>query len=268
MTQLSDTWLAAILGVIEGITEFLPISSTGHLILAGQWLGFHDNPLSGTFEVVIQLGAILAVVVMFRTRFTDLATFRNAPGFHGRRGVGMLLLTTAPALVFGLLAHDLIKETLFAPDKVAIGLALGAGWILATEHGYKQSDPRDLDGITWRIALGIGLFQCLAMWPGMSRSASTILGAMLLGLNRKAATEYSFFAAVPVMIAATGYDLYKSWGDLNAESVQLLAIGLVTAFVSAWFAVKALVAFVGRHALSAFAWYRLALAAVVFLLIR
>jgi undecaprenyl-diphosphatase len=265
MTNLSNAWMAAILGVVEGITEFLPISSTGHLILAGELLGFSDNPLSGTFEVVIQLGAILAVVVMFRERFVDLARFRPATGFHGRRGVGLLFLTTLPALGFGYLAHDTIKEHLFSPSSVGIGLALGAVWILITEHSYRQTDPRPLDDLTWKVALGIGLFQCLAMWPGMSRSACTILGAMLLGLNRKAATEYSFFAAVPVMVAATSYDLFKNWDALTQDSWMLLAIGLVTAFISAWFAVKALVAFVGRHSLSAFAWYRLALAGLVFL---
>ena len=264
MDGLSNQLLAVILGILEGLTEFLPISSTGHLILAGEWLGFSDNPLSGTFEVVIQLGAIMAVVVMFRGRFVELASFRKVPGFHGRRGVGLLFLTTLPALVFGLLAHDLIKEHLLAPSMVGVGLAIGAIWILVTEHSYRQTDPQPLDALNWKTALGIGLFQCLAMWPGMSRSASTILGGMLLGLDRKSATEYSFFAAVPVMVAATAYDLYKGWGALNQESVILLVIGLVTAFFSAWFAVKALIVFVGKHSLSAFAWYRLALAALVF----
>ncbi|HMP74083.1 MAG TPA: undecaprenyl-diphosphate phosphatase [Kiritimatiellia bacterium] len=256
-------WQSIVLGVVEGVTEFLPVSSTGHLILAGRLIGF-EGDVAGTFEVVIQLGAILAVVWLFRERFLGLASMGRGEGFHGRRGVGMLVLTTVPALILGPLFHPVIKTYLFEAKMVAVGLTIGSLWIFAVEYGYRQDRPKPLDGITWKMALGIGVFQCLAMWPGMSRSASTILGGMLLGLNRRAATEYSFFAAVPMMVAATVYDLYKSWGTFDAQGWWVLGVGFVMAFLSALVAVKAFVQFISRHTFVPFAWYRLGVAAVVF----
>jgi undecaprenyl-diphosphatase len=148
---------------------------------------------------------------------------------------------------------------------VAVGLALGAVWILLTEHFYRQSDPKDIDQIDWIMALGIGVFQCLAMWPGMSRSACTILGAMFLGLRRRDAAEYSFFAAIPMMAAACSYDLYTGWDNLRPEAITLFAVGFITAFFSALLAIRFFIGFVSRHTFIPFAWYRLALAAAIFI---
>jgi undecaprenyl-diphosphatase len=251
---------AAILGIVEGLTEFLPVSSTGHLIIASEILNY-ENASSDTFSVFIQLGAILAVLVHFRHRFLGLLPWRASAGFAGSRGLFYLFLTTLPAVVIGLLAHGIIKEHLFSVKAVAIGLAVGAAWILLTETFYRHNNPTGLDNLTWVVALGIGVFQCLAMWPGMSRSACTILGAMLLGLRRRDAAEYSFFAAAPMMLAATTYDLYSNWEQLSMTDVPLFAVGFATAFVSALAAVSFLISFISRHTFSAFAWYRLLVAA-------
>jgi len=252
-----------ILGVVEGLTEFLPVSSTGHLIIVSELLDYTGRE-ADTFNVFIQLGAILAVLWYFRGRFRGLLTWKDTPGFSGRRGLFLLALTTLPALAAGYLAHGLIKEYLFSTKTVAIGLALGAVWILLTEKYYRQEDPKDLEQLTWVTALGIGVFQCLAMWPGMSRSACTILGGMFLGLRRRAATEYSFFAAIPIMMAACSYDLYKEWADLRPEALPLFAVGFIAAFVSALAAVNFFIRFVSRHTFAPFAWYRLAVAALLF----
>jgi len=253
---------AVVLGIVEGLTEFLPVSSTGHLIIANELIGYTGEE-AATFDVFIQLGAILAVIVYFRRRFADLIHFRDTPGFSGRRGLFFLFLTTLPALVIGLLAHGIIKNHLFSPHAVAIGLAVGAIWILLTEIFYRHDDPKGLDQLTWVVALGIGVFQCLAMWPGMSRSACTIMGAMLLGLRRRDATEYSFFAAVPIMLAACSYDLYSSWNTLSPGAAWFFAIGFITAFFSALAAVKFFIGFVSRHTFTPFAWYRLVVAAIL-----
>lgn len=265
--MMPDLVKAALLGIVEGLTEFLPVSSTGHLIIAGEWLNYTGDE-ANTFSIFIQLGAILAVIVYFRERFLDLLRPSSVTGLHGHRGIGLLALTTLPALIFGLLAHDAIKAHLFSVKTVAIGLAMGGIWILLTEKFYRPRDPRDLDQLTWKIALGIGFFQCLAMWPGMSRSASTIIGALYLGLNRRAAAEYSFFAAVPVLIAAAGYDLYSSWSSLSAGAIPFFAVGFIFAFVSALAAVKFFIGFVSRHTFVPFAWYRLVVAAIILWLVN
>jgi len=262
-----ETLNAIILGFVEGITEFLPISSTGHMILAGHWLGW-ETETAKTFEVFIQLGAILAVVLFFPHRFLGLLNLKAKEGFAGWRGLGLLAVTTAPALVLGAAAHGFIKAHLFSPATVAIGLAVGAVWILVVEKFLRGPAQSGLDRVTWRQALAVGCFQCLAMWPGMSRSACTILGGMLVRLDRRTATEYSFFAAVPTMIAACSFDLLKSLPFLRAADLPLFAIGFVVSFISAWLAVKWFIHFVGGHTLNPFAWYRLALAAVVWWLIR
>ncbi|MFZ5832366.1 MAG: undecaprenyl-diphosphate phosphatase [Planctomycetota bacterium] len=263
---MTESLQAAVMGIVEGLTEFLPVSSTGHLILAGRVIGFErtvGDDFAKAFDVVIQIGAILAVVVAYPRRFAGLADFRGQNGFRGLRGIGLLLLTTLPALVFGLLLHKPIKAYLFSPATVAVGLALGAVWILVMERRRDHAVIASVDGLTWRVALAVGFFQCIAMWPGISRSAATILGGMMVGLDRRTATEYSFFAAVPVLAAAAAFDFIRSYDTIDPERMKLLAIGLVVSFFSAWAAVKWLVHFVSRHKLTVFAWYRLALAAVV-----
>jgi undecaprenyl-diphosphatase len=256
--------LAALMGVIEGITEFLPISSTGHLILAGEFLNF-DKAMGGkevadAFEVIIQLGAILAVVAAYPRRFAGLLRFNDNKGLTGFRGLALLAVTSFPAALLGLIAHKTIEKHLFFPLPVAIALTVGAVWILLVERFPPKTKVKGVDSLTWKEAIGVGLFQCLSLWPGMSRSASTIMGGMVLGVERTTATEYSFFAAVPIMIAATGFKLYKCRHLFHADQAQMLAIGFVVSFIVAWLAVKFFIHFLSRHTLVPFGWYRLALA--------
>ena len=252
---------AIILGIVEGLTEFLPVSSTGHLIISGHLLGF-TGPKAETFEVVIQLGAILAVVVLYWPTFWGLLR----PGhrkFSGSRGLYLLFLTSLPASVLGLGAHAYIKAHLFTPLTVAAALAVGAVAILKVESRPTQATVHSLDDITPGLALGIGCFQCLALWPGFSRSAATIMGGMILGGERKIAAEYSFIAAVPIMFAATGFDLYKNWTLFATDDLAVLAVGFAVSFVAALAAIKVFIQLLGRVTLRSFAWYRLALAPLV-----
>lgn len=253
---------AVILSIVEGLTEFLPVSSSGHLILVGDMLGFSGEK-SATFQVLIQLGAIMAVVVLYRGRFLGL--LKSTPGvpFSGSRGMGLLLLTSLPACILGLLLHSVIKS-LFTPFSVLCALAAGGIIMIAVEKRPHTPRYASLDEITPRLALGIGCFQCLSLWPGFSRSASTIMGGMLLGAKRSLAAEYSFIAAVPIMIAATGYDLLKSWHLLSAADIPFFAIGLVGSFLSALAAIKIFIALVSRMTLIPFAVYRLLLAPLVY----
>jgi len=252
---------AIILGIVEGLTEFLPVSSTGHLIISGHLLGF-TGPKAETFEIVIQLGAILAVVVLYWPTFWGLVRPTGRP-FSGLRGLFLLFLTSLPASLLGLFAHSFIKERLFSPVTVAFALAVGAVAILGVERMPARNRVRDLDGITPALALGIGFFQCLALWPGFSRSAATIMGGMILGAERRTAAVYSFVAAVPIMFAATGYDMLKSWRMFSPDDFTVLAVGFAVSFIAAWLAVKAFLTLMGRVTLRPFAWYRLALAPVV-----
>jgi undecaprenyl-diphosphatase len=258
--------LAALMGVVEGITEFLPISSTGHLILAGDFSGFDKlvgKETADAFKVIIQLGAILAVVAAYPGRFAGLLRFNDDKGLSGFRGLSLLAITTIPAGLLALAAHKIIEEKLFSNMTVAIALAVGAVWILLVERFRPKIKVEGVDSLTWKEALGIGLFQCFSLWPGMSRAASTILGGMMLGVERKTATEYSFFAAVPLMVAATVFDCYKKRALFHGEQMQMLIIGFVVSFIVAWIAVKFFIHFLGRHTLVPFGWYRLALAAAV-----
>ncbi len=252
---------AVLLGIVEGLTEFLPVSSTGHLIIAGHLLDF-TGPKAETFQIVIQLGAILAVVALYRQTFMGLIrpTQRR---FSGLRGLYLLFLTSLPAALLGLMTHSLIKEYLFSPVTVAFALAAGAVAILMVERMPARNTVQELDDMTPALALGIGCFQCLSLWPGFSRSAATIMGGMILGAHRRTAAEYSFLAAVPIMFAATGYDMLKSWDLFSPDDLQVLAVGFAVSFVSAWLAVKGFISLLGRVTLRPFAWYRLALAPVV-----
>jgi undecaprenyl-diphosphatase len=257
---------AIILGIVEGLTEFLPVSSTGHLIIAGHLLDF-TGPKAETFSIVIQLGAILAVVVLYFDRFTGLLRRDPARAFSGLRGLWLLFLTSLPASVAGLLLHGAIKEHLFGPQTVAWALAAGALAIFAVEARPRRGRVASLDQMTPALALGIGMFQCLALWPGFSRSAATIMGGMLLGARRDVAAEYSFIAAVPIMVAATGYDLLKNHGLFTLADLPFMAVGFVVSFLSAWAAVRLFIGLVGRMTLRPFAAYRLVLAALVLALL-
>lgn len=259
---------ALLLGVIEGLTEFLPVSSTGHMILASHGLGWH-GPQVETFEIFIQLGAILAVVRLYKQRFYALwPTSQQTTGFAGVRGLWLLGLTTLPALIFGFLVHGYMKTYLFNAYTVALGLGLGGVAILVVERWFIRPQRSGLDTMLWRDALIIGLFQCLALWPGVSRSAATILGGMLIGIERKTATEYSFLAAVPVMCAAVGYDLLKSLTFLTSQDIPIFALGFVVAFLSAWVAVQGFVRLLNTYTLMPFGWYRIVVALVVLVFLR
>lgn len=255
---------AFILSIVEGVTEFLPVSSSGHLILAGELLRFSGEK-AATFEVVIQLGAILAVVALYWRRFWGLVRPRPYVRFAGLRGITLLALTSLPACVLGLATHGFIKTHLFTPAMVLLSLTVGAVLMILVERRKFRPTCVNLDEMTPKLALGIGCFQCLALWPGFSRSAATIMGGMLLGARRPLAAEYSFIAAVPIMVAATGYDLLKSWHLFTVDDVPFFVVGMTGAFVSALLAVKIFIALVGRMTLVPFAVYRLLLALLVYL---
>ena len=259
--------IAILLGIVEGLTEFLPVSSTGHLIVAGHILGFRGEAAE-TFEIFIQLGAILAVVVLERRVFLDLLRFRARAGFAGPRGCALLITTTCPALVAGALLHDWIKVNLFGPVTVAWALLAGGVVILVVEGFRPRTTTTSLEEIGFGQALAIGLFQCLSLWPGVSRAGATIVGGLLCGLERRTAATYSFIAAVPVMAAATCYDLLKSWSSLGPEDMAPFAVGFVVAFVFAYLAMRSFVTLLGRFTLRPFAWYRIAIAPVVYFLVK
>jgi undecaprenyl-diphosphatase len=250
-----DVISALILGAIEGFTEFLPISSTGHLILAGDLLGFQDNT-GKVFEVVIQLGAILAVVVFsFGRLWQVLVGLPRDPA--ARRFALAVILAFLPAAVLGAIFHDFIKSVLFSPWVVVTSLVLGGIAILLIERMSPRPRYRSIDSIPMKTALGIGFCQAIAMIPGVSRAGATILGGELLGVDRRIATEFSFYLAIPTMLGATVLDLYKARDDLTTSGMGLIALGFITAFVVAIPVVKGLIGFVGRYGLTPFAWYRI-----------
>jgi undecaprenyl-diphosphatase len=253
-------WLnTVILGIVEGLTEFIPVSSTGHLIVVGYLLGF-EGPKAATFEIFIQLGAILAVVFLYKERFLRLCTFRASAGLSGRRGLILLGLTTLPALVFGAVTHRFIKSYLFNPTTVALGLGIGGVGILAMERFLPRVKKSGLDALNYGDAVAVGLWQCLALWPGMSRSACTIIGGMAVGIERETAAQYSFLAAVPIMFAATALDLYKSLAILHGSDIPIFGLGFLVSFMSAWLAIKFFLRFLGSHTLNPFGWYRIIIA--------
>lgn len=246
---------AIILGLVEGVTEFLPISSTGHLIIVGNLLGF-TGPRADTFEVFIQLGAILAVLWNYRERLSVVPqALRGNP--QAQSFLLNLLVAFLPALVLGFLLHKTIKAHLFGPVTVALALVVGGLFILWIERRQHSAHVERVDDMTWRHALLVGLAQCVALFPGVSRAGATIIGGLLVGLSRRAATEFSFFLAIPTMFAATLYDLYKSRDFLTLSDVPLFAVGFVISFVSALVVVRALLIYVGRHDFTPFAWYRI-----------
>ncbi len=254
---------AIILGVVEGVTEFLPISSTGHLIVVGDWIGFGKEAgtnasaaaFASTFEIFIQLGAILSVVWLYKKKIFDFSS--------GWMQFWMkVLVSFLPAAVVGLAAHTYIKAHLFTPSIVALSLIGGGIVILGVEAFLRRklvSAPVEnaVQHVKYSQALWIGVAQVLALIPGVSRSGSTIIGGMLTKLDRKTATEYSFFLAIPTMLAATGYDLLKSAGSVSSSDVPVFAVGFIVAFFSALVAIKTFIRFIGTHSFRGFAWYRI-----------
>jgi undecaprenyl-diphosphatase len=262
---------AAVMGVVEGLTEFLPISSTGHLILAGALLGFEDEKAK-VFDIAIQTGAILAVVIVYWHKIAGtvvaLPTQRMA-----RRFALNVLIAFLPAVVLGLLFGKFIKSHLFTPTVVASTFILGGFIILwvegwgsrrkPDEHPNDRARIQNVESMTPKDAFKVGLVQCLAMVPGTSRSGATIIGGMLLGLSRKAATDFSFYLAIPTLIGAGAYSLYKERALLSMADVPMFAVGLVFSFLSAWACVRWLLRYIATHSFVVFAWYRIAFGVVV-----
>ncbi|MBK7006590.1 MAG: undecaprenyl-diphosphate phosphatase [Burkholderiales bacterium] len=257
---------AAVMGVVEGLTEFLPISSTGHLILAGDLMNFLDKDKRSVFEISIQTGAIFAVILVYwqkiRSTLVDLPTQRSAQLFALNVLIGFL-----PAVVLGLLFGKVIKAHLFTPVVVASTFIVGGFIILWAEKrqaaGGTAVRVTDADDMTWRDALKVGLVQCFAMIPGTSRSGATIIGGMLLGLSRKAATDFSFYLAIPTLVGAGAYSLYKERALLSMADVPLFGVGLVVSFLSAWVCVRWLLRFIASHSFVGFAYYRIVFGVVV-----
>ncbi|HEX3137746.1 MAG TPA: undecaprenyl-diphosphate phosphatase [Casimicrobiaceae bacterium] len=260
-----DLIVAVILGLVEGLTEFLPVSSTGHLIVAGSLLNF-TGERAKLFEIVIQAGAIVAVCWEYRVRLFAVA--RGLPRDRGaQRFVLNLLIAFLPAAVLGLAFASAIKARLFAPVPVAGAFIAGALVILWAERRQRARPDsvriRSVDELRWTDALKIGFAQAFALIPGTSRSGATIIGGMLFGLSRQAATEFSFFLAIPTLFAATGYDLVKNRHLLSTGDLSMIAVGFAVAFVSAFFTIRALLRYVAHHDFVPFAWYRIAFGLVI-----
>jgi undecaprenyl-diphosphatase len=252
---------ASILGIVEGLTEFLPVSSTGHLIVAGDLMGWNDAR-GKLFEIVIQFAAILAVCWEYRAKLG--AVIARLPSDPKARSFALnLIIAFVPAALLGALTANAIKQRLFAPVPVALAFIVGAAVIFWVEARPRRVRIDHVDDLRWRDALWIGIAQTFALIPGTSRSGATIIGGMLTGLSRRAATEFSFFLAIPTIFAATVYELYKERHLIDGSASQLIAVGSVTSFVSAFFAVRALLRYVSTHDLKAFAWYRIAFGVVI-----
>ena len=264
-TGLSGGWLhAAILGVVEGVTEFLPVSSTGHLIVAAHWLG-ENSESAKLFEVVIQLGAILAVCWHYRLRLwqTARATFRRGEPFPPL--LTNLFIAFLPAAILGLLFYSLIKAHLFSPLTVAVALIIGGVIIIIAERKPRRAKIEEVDDIRPRDALVIGLAQSLSLVPGVSRAGATIIGAMLWGVSRRAATEFSFLLALPVMFAASGYDLLRSYHLLHWQLAGEILCGFAVSFISALIVIRALLIFIATRNFTPFGYYRIIFGAIVLL---
>jgi undecaprenyl-diphosphatase len=254
--MLFDLIKAGILGIVEGLTEYLPVSSTGHLLLVEHFFGFADEDFGKTFAVLIQLGAILALLSIYFARLWQLALgfFTDATS---RRFVIGVLIAFLPAAVVGALAHDFIKTVLFNPWIVCVTLILGAGVLFWIDTIQLKPKYHDVTKFSLPMYLGIGIFQCAAMIPGVSRSGATIVSAMLLGADRRTAAEFSFWLAMPTMVGAFAYDLYKSGAHLSGSNLLIIAVGFVTSFIFGWIVVKTFLGYVSRHGFALFAFWRL-----------
>lgn len=257
-----EYWKVIILGIVEGLTEFLPVSSTGHLILVAEALDLSGSS-AASFEIFIQLGAILAVVVLYRQRFLNLLNFKSSHSFAGYHGLKLIFFACLPVLILGFFTHKFIKQYLFNSLSVALALVFGGLVMLWVENRKVKPLITSIEQLTIKQALQIGLFQCFSLWSGISRSGSTIVGGLLGGVDRKTAAEFSFLVAVPVMCVAVGYDLLKSWGNLSQADLQAFGLGFLVSFGSAILAIRVFMHLIGRYSLSVFAYYRILLGLVI-----
>jgi undecaprenyl-diphosphatase len=252
---LLDVLKAMLLGLVEGLTEFIPVSSTGHLLLIQRFFGFDDGDFGKTFAVLIQLGAILAILSIYFTRLWRLflGMFGDPTARHFVIGI---LVAFLPAAVIGALAHSFIKDVLFNPWVVCFTLIAGGAVLLWVDQLNLVPRYHDASTFTLPMYLGIGIFQCFAMIPGVSRSGATIVSAMLFGADKRSAAEFSFFLAIPTMVGAFAYDLFKNYKLMTVDNTVLVVVGFATSFVAGWLVVKSLLHYVSRHGFSLFAWWR------------
>jgi len=255
---------AITLGIIEGLTEFIPVSSTGHLIIFGKFLQFQNNDRH-LFEIVIQLGAILAVCWLYRNKLLNVVKTYHKDT-KSRSFAHKIIIAFMPSAIFGVLFYKLIKSVLFSSLVVAISLILGGLIILLVEKYYKKPELKKIDKISNKTALKIGLFQAVSIIPGVSRSGATIVGGLLSKLNRKTATEFSFFLAIPTIFGATFYDLYKNWGLITNQNLFIILIGFITSFISSLFVIKWLINYVSHNNFKVFGYYRIILGVLVLIL--
>ncbi|WP_341348238.1 undecaprenyl-diphosphate phosphatase [Paenibacillus sp. FSL H3-0469] len=265
---MTEAIKAILLGIIEGLTEFLPVSSTGHLILAGDLLKF-EGEAAVTFKIVIQLGAVMAVLMLYWKKYVNIGMNMLKLDFSKSKGLNAIhmILAMVPALVVYLLFKDTIKSQLFGPKPVLIGLIAGGLLMIFAARSRRTVTSETVDGLNYTQAFGIGLFQCLALWPGFSRSGSTISGGLLLGTSQKAAADFTFLISVPVMFGASLLDLYDSRDLLNSDSLTLMLIGFVTSFLVAMIAVVTFIKLIKRLRLEWFALYRFVLAGLFYVIV-
>lgn len=252
---------ALFLGIVEGLTEFLPVSSTAHLVLVGDLMGF-SGPPGKAFEIVIQLGAILAVCLVYWRRLWG-ATVGLVDDPRSRAFVRNVTVAFLPSMVVGAVAYKYVREMLDAPMISAVALVVGGFAILAIEKVVKRPRVSEVEDFSTGLAFAIGLCQVISMVPGVSRAGATIMGSLLLGVERRAAAEFSFFLAIPTMLGATVYSIYKNWATMSFDGGTVIAVGFIAAFFSALLVVRTFIGFVGRHGFAPFAWYRIAFGAVM-----
>jgi undecaprenyl-diphosphatase len=259
--MLLDVFTATILGIVEGLTEFIPVSSTGHLLLVQHFFGFGDETFGKSFAVLIQLGAILALVTIYFVRLWKIALALPSDPDARRFTIGVLI-AFLPAAVIGALSYRIIKEVLFNVWIVCISFIVGGIILMWVDRMELTPRYRDATKFSLPMYLGIGFAQCLAMIPGVSRSGATIVSAMLFGADRRSATEFSFFLAIPTMIGAFAYDLYKNWAQMGGSNAFVVAVGFITSFIAGWFVVKRLLDYVSSHGFSLFVWWRIVVGAL------
>ena len=260
MLDLPIFFKVIILGIIEGLTEFIPVSSTAHLIIFSQILNF-DSIRNNVFEIAIQIGGISAITVIYFKKLNN--TFLKFYEKNNQKFIDNLTLAFAPAVVIGLLAHDFIKKYLFSNLIIAFSLIIGGVVIILVERFHQKFTVKNIENIEKPTALAIGFCQCLAMIPGVSRSGATIMGAMLFGVERKIATEFSFFLAIPTIGSACLYDVYKNFSTLSFDDFELILVGVISSFISSLIVIKWLLKFIGTHSFTSFGYYRIAIGILI-----